>query len=255
MKTGKRTFEKVIALLTVLVMTISFSTVVAFADGGRSQTDAQNIELKMGSKNPTATVSGTTRKWASEDVKEYDYYKFRTSTNKGSTYTISVTHDGGTNEPLLVGACKEGNKNDIGRYVAPYGTELVRDDIEFEQDKTVYIWVSFYYNDGAKEQADYTIKVTENLVKPVKQSITSLKAKKKKAEVKFIRDGFAERYQIAYKKSGESKWTYKTVTTNKCVLSNLKSKKKYSVKVRGQKYCYENWVNGSWSKTKTVKVK
>lgn len=252
MKTGKRNFEKVIALLTVLVMTISFSTVVAFADGGRSQTDAQNIELKY----PTVTIQGKTRLWANKDVKEYDYYKFTTSNNSGSTYSITVTHDGGSVEAIEADAYKEGrSKSGIGYCIHPYDTKAIRDDVELDKNTTYYIYVSFYYNEGYKEQADYTIKITENLVKPVKQSITSLKAKKKKVEVKYVRDGFAERYQLAYKKSGSSKWTYKTATTNKCVISNLKSKKKYSIKVRGQKYCYDKWVNGSWSKAKTVKIK
>lgn len=87
---------------------------------------------------------------------------------------------------------------------------------------------------------------------PAKVTIKSVKAGTKSFTVSWNKASNATKYQVAYKKSTSSKWTYKTLTTKTSMkITKLSSKKKYQVKVRG----YNNKKYGSWSTTKTVTVK
>ena len=87
---------------------------------------------------------------------------------------------------------------------------------------------------------------------PAKVTIKSVQAGKKSFTVRWNKASNATKYQVAYKKSTSSKWTYKTLTSKTSMkITKLSSKKKYQVKVRG----YNNKKYGSWSTTKTVTVK
>ena len=100
----------------------------------------------------------------------------------------------------------------------------------------------------------YRINVSEIITKPAKGKITSLKAGKKKATVKFSKLSKATRYQIAYKvKGGSFKYVYTKATSK--ALKSLKSKKTYYVKVRGQRLANGTYYSGPWSTTRSVKVK
>lgn len=64
----------------------------------------------------------------------------------------------------------------------------------------------------------------------------------------------AAKYQVAYRRYGTSKWYYKSLTTKTSMkITKLPSRRYYQVKVRG--YNVNDKKYGSWSTTKTVKVK
>ena len=99
-------------------------------------------------------------------------------------------------------------------------------------------------------------------VKPKKAAISSLKSiKKKTAAVVWKRDKKATGYQVQYclsKKFTGSKTKLKTITKNKTTelkLKKLKRRKTYYVRVRSYKQSGSSKIYGTWSKTKTVKVK
>lgn len=103
-------------------------------------------------------------------------------------------------------------------------------------------------------------KVTKSLAKK-KLSISSLKAGKKKFTVKTAKQGGIKGYQIQY--STSKKFTKKTtktvkVTTTKALnrtVKNLKSGKRYYVRVRAYKISNKKTVYSSWSANKSIKVK
>lgn len=90
---------------------------------------------------------------------------------------------------------------------------------------------------------------TNTVKAPKKETITSLKAGKKKLTVKYKKISGCS-YQVSVKKSGSSWKYYSTSATSKTV-TGLSRKKKYSVRVRAKK----SDKYGSWSTTRTVKVK
>ena len=227
------------------------------ASGGKSQTYAQEIVLKPNSSGTKAigVVHGTTRLWKDKYISEDDYYYFKTSSYRGSTHYITVTHDGGTARDIEADLWLEGKSQSIvGRCIPPYSTSQINGYDDRPRNTIHYICVGMWL-DGDKEQADYTINITEKIRKPQKQILSSVKAGKKKISLKYTRDGYSERYQVAYKIQKGKKWIYKTTKNSSYVIKKLKAKKKYKVKVRGQRKCYGKWVSGNWSKTKTVKVR
>lgn len=86
-------------------------------------------------------------------------------------------------------------------------------------------------------------------------SITSLSSGRKRAVVYFSSiDGSDVKYQVAYR-AGSGKWKIKNTASASTTIRNLKSKKTYSVRVRGYKQFYGKDYYSSWSKIKKVKVK
>ncbi len=93
---------------------------------------------------------------------------------------------------------------------------------------------------------------------PNKVTISSVKSNaKKKITVKYKKVTGASGYQIAYQKSGSKSWKYTTVSSKSAskTLTKLTSKKKYKVKVRAYKTVSGKKYYGTYSATKTVKVK
>lgn len=88
---------------------------------------------------------------------------------------------------------------------------------------------------------------------PGKARIKSVKAAKKKATVKCGALSGGVKYQIAYRISGG--WKYKTAAKTSLTIKKLKSKKKYTFKVRAFKVVGGKKYWGEWSKTKKVKIK
>ena len=87
-----------------------------------------------------------------------------------------------------------------------------------------------------------------------KNSIKSLKAKKNKLIVKYNKIPGAQTYEIKYKQ-GSGKWKTVTAKSLTKTIKKLKSKKRYSVKVRGVYAAGSVGAVSPWSATKTVKVK
>ena len=89
---------------------------------------------------------------------------------------------------------------------------------------------------------------------PAKVTIKSLTAGKKYVSVRWNKASNAAKYQVAYRRYGTSKWYYKSLTTKTSMkITKLPSRRYYQVKVRG--YNVNDTKYGSWSTTKTIKVK
>ena len=107
-------------------------------------------------------------------------------------------------------------------------------------------------------KGNYTGSVTKTFyIVPKKVSTPTLKAGKKSITVKYKKVTGASGYQIAYQKSGSKSWTYTTVSSKSAskTLTKLTSKKNYKVKVRAYKTVSGKKYYGTYSATKTVKVK
>lgn len=99
-------------------------------------------------------------------------------------------------------------------------------------------------------------------IKPKKATLSSLKSKaKKKLTVKWKKDTTVTGYEIQYstskkfaKKSTKTSTVKKNGTVSKTI-SSLKSNKKYYVRVRAYKTSNGKKIYGTWSSTKSVKVK
>ncbi len=107
-----------------------------------------------------------------------------------------------------------------------------------------------------KGKTELTFKIV-----PKKVSVAGLTSKKsKKAVLTWKRDKSVDGYEIRYstdksfKKNVKQK-TIKKNSTVKATLSGLKGGKTYYVRIRAYKKTADGTFRGSWSKTKTVKVK
>ena len=101
---------------------------------------------------------------------------------------------------------------------------------------------------------NYTGTITKNfIVKPAKESITSLKAGKKQITVAYKAQTGAK-YRVICKASGLKAIGTNTTATKKTV-KKLKSGKTYQVKVRAYKAVDGKTYYGTYSAVKKVKVK
>lgn len=86
-------------------------------------------------------------------------------------------------------------------------------------------------------------------------TITSIQSGKRKVTVYYepiYMDNV--KYQISYK-TGSGKWKIKNVSGSPAVIRSLRSKKAYSVRIRGYKSIDGSVYYSSWSKAKRVKIK
>lgn len=100
----------------------------------------------------------------------------------------------------------------------------------------------------------------EIMVKPKKNSITTLEVKKRNITVKWKRDKKADGYYVYYATDSKFKKNVKKVRVPKnktlqCTLKNLKSGKKYYVKLYSYKKSGKNMILSDASKTRNIKVK
>ncbi len=119
---------------------------------------------------------------------------------------------------------------------------------------------------SGKNLGAYTVKVTGTgeyigtasasyVITPAKMAKPTVKKAKKKITVTWKKlGGGSQTYQIAVKKKG-GKWKYYTSTGSSKTIKKLTSKKKYTVKIRSYKKINGKTYYGSWSASKTVKVK
>lgn len=89
-----------------------------------------------------------------------------------------------------------------------------------------------------------------------KATITYLKSKTKKIVVlKYQKVENAIGYQIAYRKKGKKKWSYKTTRSTSYTLTKLTRKKYYYAKVRAYVDTSQGRLYGKYSATKKIRVK
>lgn len=88
-----------------------------------------------------------------------------------------------------------------------------------------------------------------------KPAITSLTAARKKVTVYFSSISISDvKYQVAYK-TGSGAWKIKNTASTSAIIRSLKSKKTYSIRVRGYKNIDGKVYYSSWSAVKQVKIK
>lgn len=115
----------------------------------------------------------------------------------------------------------------------------------------------YKYINGEKTYGSWSssknIKAT--FTKPKTPVISSLKSGSKgKVTVKWKKIDYAKGYQVGYRK-GSGSYKYVTCTSLSKTVSKLKSKKKYSFRVRAYKTVNGKKKYGNWSKVKTIKVR
>ena len=92
-------------------------------------------------------------------------------------------------------------------------------------------------------------------VKPAKVVISKVTSNKKRSgTVKWDKIGAASGYQVAYRMKGSKTWHYVKAKATRRTLSDLRSKKKYYVKVRAYKKANGKLWYGAWSSSKLLKV-
>lgn len=88
-----------------------------------------------------------------------------------------------------------------------------------------------------------------------KPAITSLTAARKKVTVYFSSIGISDvKYQVAYK-TGSGAWKIKNTANTSAIIRSLKSKKTYSIRVRGYKNIDGKVYYSGWSAAKQIKIK
>lgn len=96
---------------------------------------------------------------------------------------------------------------------------------------------------------------TINKLEQARPKITKATSNRKKATIYFSGiDISGIRYQVSYR-TGNGKWTTKNVSGTSAEIRNLKSRKTYSIRVRGYKAIDGATYYSQWSATKKLKVK
>jgi len=120
---------------------------------------------------------------------------------------------------------------------------IARSDLS--QNTTYYVRLQQYVKSGST--TTYTLRLKCDIEKPQQTSIVDVTAKKKGFFVEFNPVSYADRYQIAYRLKGTSKWRKVTAKDSEKTIKKLKSKKKYQIRVRAQRKVNGKWLNGPWS--------
>jgi hypothetical protein len=90
---------------------------------------------------------------------------------------------------------------------------------------------------------------------PAKAKIASAKAGAKKFTVKVRTQNGRVEYQIIYRLGSSGKWKTRMQSSPNFTVKNLKSEKKYQVRVRVYTTALGGTVYGEWSDVKTIKIK
>ena len=255
-----RTARITVAFLAALAMTALLPFLSAQSKvhaASHSIADAQEIKIT----EKWLTVKGTTL-GMDEEIGDnvWDYYKFKTQNVPGVTYTfknINVSSENGRNLWCRIqdaeGEDIYSEEDGIGNnFNYEYGASQKTSTYKLKKNTTYYISVCAY---PTAKNVDYRMDFKFSYDKPAKAALKSLKSSKKKTlTVKWSAVANATKYEVAYKVKG-GKWKYKKVTGKSITLKKLKSKKKYTVKIRAIRTVAGKTLTGAWSSTKTKKVK
>lgn len=211
-------------------------------------------------KKPLALKKGTsyniTFNMKSTKVNKYVYVKMSTDENLATSFWVFLPAGQNVKVTKTFKALNNANQLTFG-----IGGDLGnREDTQDDKDAAVRykLFTQQFKADYAttlnEVEGGITAEASQIIVsnfaiktKPAKAKISSVKAGKKKITVKIKKVKGADGYQI---KVGSKK---KATTKTKYVFKGLKSKKKYTVKVRA--YVGNKSLYGAWSNGKKVKVK
>ena len=178
-----------------------------------------------------------------------DYYKFKTSSAKASYKFILRSLDGNTVDVSLY----DKHTDWVGNVRTNKAKTRVFKNLKRNTVYYLHISTNWYYYDHAKYA--FQIKEIKRAIKrPAKVALKKVKAGKKKVTISWKSAARAKKYQVGIRK-GKGKWKTYTTSAKKKTIKKLKSKKKYSVRVRGFFKYKGKKRYGKWSKVKTVKVK
>jgi fructan beta-fructosidase len=104
---------------------------------------------------------------------------------------------------------------------------------------------------GKARQLTVSIKVYIKDARLEKVKISKAKAKKKSIKLSWKKIKNVKTYEVAYRKKGTKKWSYKKVSRTSLTIKKIKSRKTYEVKVR----TVVGKQKGTFSSIKKVKVK
>ena len=180
-------------------------------------------------------------------TKSFTIKKRSLSGNYGSATlsTTTYTYNGSTRKPSVT-VYYNGSKVSSSYYTVTYASGRKNAGV---------------YKVTIKGKTNYSGTITKYFyIKPKKVTISSAKSSaSKKLTVKWKKPtgGAGSGYQIAYRKKGSSTWKYKKVSSSTLskTLTGLTKGKYYYVKVRGYVKNGSTYKYGTWSSTKTVKVK
>lgn len=213
------------------------------------------LNLAVGGNLPgTAPDAGTLPVQA-----EVDYVRAYQLTNSGSKYKNQWTEQNQVRKYTVKVA--DGQKTYVNQTVYDGETVAVP-----ALTKRGYTFDGFYYTKNGKSykltsntriRNDITAKAKWTKVKVKRASISSIKAGKKMAKLKFKTTGGAKGYQIKYSTNKSVKGAKTISVKGKSIaVPKLTSGKKYYFKVRAYKLdSKKKKVYGIWSKVKSVTVK
>ncbi len=203
---------------------------------------------KWSTTKPTRTNVGTTKVY-------YQAVNGLNKTIKGSANIVVKKRSVST-----CSISKVSNKTYTGKTLKPsISVKYKGKTLKKEKDYTVS-----YKNNKAVGTATITIKGKGNFngtykrtfkIVLKKPSITKITRTKKTATIKWSKIKGASGYQVAYRKKGSSKWSYKTVKSASKKLTGLTSKKNYYVKIRAYKTVKGKKNYSSFSATKSFKTR
>ena len=228
-KTKKNKIIYVIATLILAMIFVIISSDQVFA-GGNCFRHATQFKLNV-------EHEGRTR-----DCGAGDFYRFKTSPVKASYKFILYSLD---NMYISV-SLYDNNFNEVDYFSTDNATTEVLNRLKKNTD--YYLEISSIWGNDS-----YILENKEIITPPAKAAINNIKPGRKKVTVSWKSAARAKKYQVSIRK-GKGKWKTYTTSSTKKTFKKLKSKKKYSVKVRGFfKYKNKNRY-GKWSKVRTVKV-
>ncbi len=193
-------------------------------------------------------------------VKDTMHYYSITTDNKNVDYQVELYNDASADDPnfsmlnirITMTAFRADGKYDSNQYlistwVDPTKSRTFQQTLSLKKNTRYLIELKpFYYSATPYRFGVYQVSKT-----PVIKKVTPKKAK---AKVKFTKAVAAKSYEISVKKKGGSWKTYKTKKTS-YTIKKLKSKKKYSIRVRSVSVINGKKKYSAWSKVKSIKMK
>ena len=235
--------------ITMMIMAAFFIMLMALvptkkveAAGGSNFYNAQQIRFNTNYPSTTEPSEGN----------GYQYFKFRTGSSK-ATYMIKFINLDGKN-PLNTCLYDENLNCVDGSVEYTYSGKTVELS-NLKKNTTYYVQFASYYYFTNPLKVNYVFSVKEVLAPPAKVAISRVSAGRKKLTVKWAAAPRAKAYQVAVRKAG-GKWKTYNVSSRKKSFTKLKSKTKYSVKVRGYFKTKSGAKRyGKWSSVRKVVVK
>lgn len=198
---------------------------------------------------------------AGQSVRDNAHYYSITTDNKNVDYEFCLVNDTPSDHrnfstmllEITVAAFRADGQYDHddylfpSKFVDPAKSRTFKQTISLKKNTRYIIQLRPFY----PMATPYHFSVNQVSKTPVLKKVT---AKKGKTVVKFTKTQIAQSYEVAVKKQGGSWKTYKA-KKNTYTVKKLKSKKKYSVRVRS--VCTVNGAKkySAWSKVKKIKVK